>query len=108
MSQWILPLLLLGGNQQRTGRLTKHLLPLAIPGPPGQRFAFAAIFADQEIKKQEQVDLQVVKEAVKIGNIKDVAALTTAAPAIAKVYAGLKASDQASVVFGSTAAGKNP
>lgn len=102
MNDLLIPLLLFGGNQ----RLTRQLLPLAIPGPPGQRLAVGAVFASQEIKKQEQVDLQVVREAIAVGSIKDLATLTKSAPTIAKLYAGLKPADQASIVFGGTAAGK--
>jgi hypothetical protein len=95
---FLLPLLARGGSQQqRLEEFTRRLLPMALPGPAGQRLAFAAITVDQQIKREQRVQLELVKEAVKAGGFKDITELTAAAPTTANIVAGLGAADQAAI-----------
>ncbi len=62
---WLIPLLVISRlPRQRRAEVTEQLLPLALPGPASNRLAFAALAADRQVRRQAQVETQVVKEAV--------------------------------------------
>ncbi len=45
--------------------LVERLFPLAIPAAGGQRFAFAAITADQQVRRDAQAERRLVEEMVR-------------------------------------------
>jgi hypothetical protein len=98
-SNLLIPLLLFGGSKQRMGNILKRTLPVAMPGPPGQRFALAALVADKELKRQEQADQEIIQQVVKAGRIKDSATLAATIPALHAVFVNLPEAVQASIEF---------
>jgi hypothetical protein len=98
----LLPFLASGGSKQKVKELTNRLLPAMLPCPPGQRLAIAAVVADQHIRRQERQQVEIAKEAVHAGNIKDIDALKKKAPTLGTFVAGLGSSAQAEIFKNAT------
>jgi len=98
MEDVLLPLLIFGTPERRRAELTEQLLPAAVPGTVGQRLAFAAVVAQQQISNREQKELKIVKEAAQ--RFGDPVDLSDNAPTIHAIYAGLPADVQSTIEFG--------
>ena len=93
MSLSILTMLLLVKKEQRN-QVLQRVLPLAIPGPPGTQLAFAAITAEQDLRREAAAEQKLVTEAIQAAGIKnetDLAAFPALSTAFKKLPAGVKA-----------------
>src|SRR5215470_20016574 len=95
----LIPFLLFSGSQEHVADIVKRTLPVALPGPPGQRFALAALVADKELKRQDDADKQIIQEVVSAAKIKDVKAFADQLPLLYAVFVKLPAALQASIAF---------
>ena len=93
----LLPFLGPAGSGQRLKELTSRLLPTMLPGPPGQRLALAAIVADQQVRRQERQQVELAKEVVQAGNIKDIDTLKQKNPKLGSLVASMGPSAQAEI-----------
>src|SRR5262245_66532884 len=67
---WIIPLLMIEQvPRSQRAAVAEQLLPAALPGPSSQRLAFAAITAEQQVKRQIGIDRSMISEAVKAAAI---------------------------------------
>ena len=97
MEDVLVPLLIFGAPERHRDEITERLLPAAVPGSIGQRVAFAAVLAQQQISNREGVELRILKEAAaRFENEKDLAAN---APTLHGIYAGLTKAVQETVEF---------
>jgi hypothetical protein len=94
----LLPFLAPSRSTQKLKELTSRMLPAMLPGPPGQRLAVAALVADQQIKRQERQQVEIAKEVVQAGKIKDIDALKEKLPKLAAIVTGLAPSAQAEIL----------
>lgn len=97
MEDVLVPLLIFGAPARRRAEITERLLPAAIPGSVGQRLAFAAVVAQQQINTREQTELRMVKEAA--ARFTDPEDLADNAPTLHGIYASLPEAVQATVEF---------
>ena len=95
----LIMLLLFGGAQEHTADIVKRTLPVALPGPAGQRFALAAFVADKELKRQDEEDKQIIQEVINADSITDEAALKAKSETLHAVFTRLPASVQQSIAF---------
>jgi len=94
----LLPLLIFGTPERRRAELTQQLIPAAVPGTAGQRVAFAAVIAQQQISNREEKEGRIVKEAAaRFGNPDD---LADNAPTINAIYTALPDDVRKTIVFG--------
>jgi len=98
MDDVLLPLLIFGTPERRRAELTEQLLPAAVPGTVGQRVAFAAVIAQQQISNREEKELKIVKEAAtRFGDPGD---LAENAPTINAIYTALPEDVRQTIEFG--------
>jgi len=97
MNDVLIPLLIFGAPERQRDEITERLLPVAVPGSIGQRLAFTAIVAQQQIAIREQAELNMVKEAA--ARFEDADDLSANAPTLYGVYAALPANVQATIEF---------
>lgn len=97
MEDLLVPLLIFGAPARRRAEITERLLPAAVPGSIGQRLAFAAVVAQQQISSRDQAELKMIKEAA--ARFADADDLKANAPALYGIYAGLSKAVQAKVEF---------
>jgi hypothetical protein len=66
-------------DKARRAEFAERLLPMALPGPSSQRFAFAAISVEGQIRRQALTEQRLVDDAIKAGakNIKSPADFDT-------------------------------
>jgi hypothetical protein len=98
MDDVLLPLLIFGTPERRRAELTEQLLPAAVPGTMGQRVAFAAVIAQQQISNREEKELKIVKEAAT--RFGDAADLAENAPTINTIYTALPEDVRKTIEFG--------
>jgi hypothetical protein len=97
---WLIPFLVISDTPRPRRRdLTERLLPAAFPGADGQRLAVAAMVADRQVRRQGQVEEQMVREAVATGAFRSVEHLAEQAPAIHAAYQRLPPAVQATIQF---------
>jgi hypothetical protein len=97
MEDVLVPLLIFGAPARRRAEITERLLPAAVPGSAGQRLAFAAVVAQQQISSREQAELRMVKEAAaRFAAAED---LAKNAPTLHRIYAGLPEDVRKTVEF---------
>ena len=104
MEELLVPLLIFGAPARRRAEITERLLPTAVPGSVGQRLAFAAVLAEQQISNREQAELKMVREAAP--RFADAPDLAENAPTLHRIYTGLSEADQQTVVFGNDSSGQ--
>jgi hypothetical protein len=97
MEDVLVPLLIFGAPARRRAEITERLLPAAIPGSVGERLAFAAVVAQQQISSREQTELEMVKEAA--ARFADADDLAKNAPTLHGIYAGLPEAVQETIEF---------
>lgn len=97
MEDVLVPLLIFGAPARRRAEMTERLLPAAVPGSVGQRLAFAAVVAQQQISRREQAELRMVREAA--ARFADAEDLAADAPTLHGIYAGLPEAVQATIGF---------
>jgi hypothetical protein len=69
MDAFILPMLISGLGRQQRAAFLERMMPAMLPVPDGQRLTMTALMAEQQVKRQSQVDEQVVAEAVQAGKL---------------------------------------
>lgn len=98
MDDVLLPLLIFGTPERRRAELTEQMLQAAVPGTVGQRVAFAAVIAQQQISNREEKELRIVKEAApRYGTPED---LADNAPTISAIYTALPEDVRKTIEFG--------
>ena len=97
MQDALVPLLIFGAPARRRAEFTERLLSAAVPGSVGERLAFTAVVAQQQISRREQAELRMVKEAA--ARFTDPEDLADHAPTLHGIYAGLTEAVQATVEF---------
>lgn len=97
MDDVLVPLLIFGAPERHRDEITERLLPAAVPGSVGQRLAFAAIVAEQQISSREQAEFRMLKEAA--ARFTDADDLAKNAPALYVIYAGLPKAVQETIEF---------
>lgn len=65
MEGFILPLVLSGLGRQQRAAFLERMMPAMLPVSGGQRLTFTALIAEQQVKRQSQIEEQLVGEAVK-------------------------------------------
>jgi hypothetical protein len=103
MEDALVPLLIFGAPERRRAELTERLLPVTVSGSVGQRLAFTAIVAQQEISNREQKELRMIREAAR--RFHDEEDLEDHAPTLHRIYAALPEADKATVKFYETPEG---
>lgn len=94
---WLLPFFLISNvPRANRGALVEQILPVALPGPPAQRLALAAITAEQQLRRQAATNRQILEDAIKAGGMK-VATDLAKFPALDAAFKGLPAADQAAL-----------
>jgi len=96
---FLIPFLLFSGSQEHMADILKRTLPVALPGPPGQRFALAAIVADKEFKRQDEGNKLLIQEVVSAAKIKDVDDFATKLPQLHAVFVKLPGALQKTISF---------
>jgi hypothetical protein len=97
MEEGLFPLLIFTTPERRRAEITERLLPAVVPGSVGQRLAFAAVVAGQQISSREQSELKMVKEAAaRFANADD---LKANARTLHGIYAGLPESVRKTIQF---------
>jgi len=95
----LIPLLLFSGSQEHAADILKRTLPVALPGPPGQRFALAAFVADKDLKRQDEADKQIIQEVVSVAKIPDPDTFAAQLPLLHAVFVKLPAALQETIFF---------
>jgi hypothetical protein len=105
-SNLLIPLLLFGKASGRGSEVIKRTLPVALPGPPGQRFLLAALVADKDLKRQEQADKEKeqadkesIQEVINVDRITNESAFKDKLPKLHAVFLKLPAAVRESIVF---------
>lgn len=99
----LIPLLFFGGSQGRGAEIIKRTLPVTLPGPPGQRFALAALVAAKELKRQDQTEQTIIQHVIDQDRIKDAAALNSKFPKLHEIFLKLPEAVRANIKFPITA-----
>lgn len=97
MEDVLVPLLIFGAPARRRAEFTERLLSAVVPGSVGERLAFTAVVAQQQISSREQAELRMVKEAA--ARFSDAEDLAEHAPTLHGIYAGLTEAVQATIEF---------
>ena len=97
---WIIPLLMIEQvPRSQRAAVAEQLLPAALPGSSSQRLAFAAITAEQQVKRQIGIDRNMISEAVKAAAIPTADELAKRCPEIHRAFTRLPPDLQAQIVF---------
>jgi hypothetical protein len=90
-----LPLMMLSGlGRQERAAVLERMLPAMLPVSAGQRLTFTALIAEQQVRRQLQVEEQLVGEAVKAARFtkaEDLAPFPTLQQKFANLSAAAKA-----------------
>jgi hypothetical protein len=95
---WIIPLLMIEQvPRSQRAAVAEQLLPVALPGSSSQRLAFAAITAEQQVKRQIGIDRSMISEAVKAAAIPTADELAKRCPEIHRAFTRLPPELQANI-----------
>jgi hypothetical protein len=92
-----LPLMMLSGlGRQERAAVLERMLPAMLPVSGGQRLTFTALMAEQQVKRQLQVEEQLVGEAVKAAKFTRAEELAPF-PTLQQKFANLSAAAKAKI-----------
>lgn len=96
--EWLLLMTVLNGaSRAQRHAVLGQLLPLAIPGSSSQRLAFAAITAEEQVRRAAVQDRNLIEEVVATTEVDDAAELQQRFPEVYARFTALRPELQAQI-----------